>query len=170
MSRRSRHRRIRHARGPKVFFRLTGAFIALSLLVTLAGVAGTAAAVTTWLHGLPDYKSPSAFELAQPTKIYSADGKLLAKFYLQNREIVPLSQIATSLTDGVVAVEDERYFEHGGVDPVGIVRAAFTTASGDRQGASTITQQYVRNTVLLDERTQMTLARKVREAYVAIEI
>jgi 1A family penicillin-binding protein len=140
------------------------------LILTAVGTTAAFAVVTTWLKGLPDYQSPDAFQVAQPTKIYSADGKLLAKFFLQNREVVPISQISTSLTDGVVAVEDERFFQHGGVDPVGIIRAAFTTASGDRQGASTITQQYVRNTVMLDERTQMTLARKVREAYVATEI
>ena len=170
MSRRARQRRSRQGGAARVFLRLVGVFLALSLLLTAVGAATTAAAVTTWLHGLPDYRSPSAFELAEPTKIYSADGKLIAKFYLQNREIVPLSQIATSLADGIVAVEDERYFEHGGVDPLGIVRAAFTTVTGDRQGASTITQQYIRNTVLFDERREMTLARKVREAYLAIEI
>jgi 1A family penicillin-binding protein len=133
-------------------------------------VATATAAVKTWLKDLPDYTSPEAFEIAQPTKIYSADGKLLAKLYLQNREVVPMSAISTNLVNGLIAVEDERYFQHGGVDPVGIMRAALTTVKGDRQGASTITQQYIRNTILLDERTEMTLARKVREAYLAIEI
>jgi penicillin-binding protein 2D len=150
--------------------RIGGVLFGVVLLVTLAGVATAAAAVTMWLKGLPDYKSPEAFQIAQPTKIYSADGQLLAKLYLQNREVVPMSQIATNLSNGIVAVEDERYFHHGGIDPTGILRAAFTTASGDRQGASTITQQYIRNTILLDERLDMTLRRKVREAYLAIEI
>ena len=145
-------------------------FLVVLLLVTSVGTAAAFAAVTTWLKGLPDYRSPAAFQVAQTTKVYSADGKLLAKFYLQNREVVPMSQIATSLSDGVVAVEDERFYQHGGVDPVGIIRAMFTTANGDRQGASTITQQYIRNTILLDERTQMTIERKVREAYLAQEI
>jgi penicillin-binding protein 2D len=140
------------------------------LLVTAAGVTTAVAAVNVWLKGLPDYQSPGAFQVAQPTKIYSADGKLLAKLYLQNREVVPMSEIATSLVNGVVAVEDERFYTHGGVDPIGILRAAFVTAAGDRQGASTITQQYIRNTILLGERTQMTLARKVREAYLAQEV
>jgi penicillin-binding protein 2D len=140
------------------------------MLLLVAGAAVGMAAVNTWLKDLPDYTSPDAFEIAQPTKIYSADGQMLAKLYLQNREVVPMSAISTNLVNGVVAVEDERYFQHGGVDPVGIVRAVLTTARGDRQGASTITQQYIRNTVLLDERTDMTLARKVREAYLAIEV
>ena len=150
--------------------RIAGVFLGVLLLVTVVGVATAFAAVSDWLKGLPDYQSPNAFQLAQPTKIYSADGKLLAKLYLQNREVVPISEMASDLVNGVVAVEDERYYQHGGVDPVGIVRAVFTTASGDRQGASTITQQYIRNTILLDERTQMTLQRKVREAYLAVEV
>jgi penicillin-binding protein 2D len=150
--------------------RIGGVLFGVGLLVTLAGVATAAATAKVWLKDLPDYRSPEAFQVAQPTKIYSADGQLLAKLYLQNREVVPMSQIATSLSNGIVAVEDERYFHHGGIDPTGIIRAALTTAGGDRQGASTITQQYIRNTILLDERLDMTLRRKVREAYLAIEI
>lgn len=150
--------------------RIAGVLLVVFLLLAGASSAVAYATVTTWLQGLPDYQSPTAFEVAQPTLVYSANGVLLAKFYLQNRDVVPISQMATSVVDGVIAVEDERYYEHGGVDPVGIIRAVFATSGGDRQGASTITQQYVRNTVLLGERTQMTLERKVREAYLAMQI
>lgn len=156
--------------------RVVVVWVALLLVFVLAGlaVAGAASAVMitqNWLSGLPDYTSPTAFEVAQATKVYSADGKLLAMLYLQNRQVVPMSQIATSLANGIVAVEDERFFDHGGVDPVGIVRAALTDLQGNRrQGASTITQQYIRNTVLVNEMTQRTLRRKVREAYLALEL
>lgn len=170
MSRRSRERRSRRTKGSTIFLRVAGVVLGVVLVLGLAGAATAVAAVNTWLQGLPDYTNPQAFAVAQPTKIYSADGKLLARLYLQNREVVPISQMSTSVVDGVIAVEDERYYEHGGVDPLGIVRALFTTASGDRQGASTITQQYVRNTILLDERTQITLERKVREAYLAEQV
>lgn len=170
MSRRSRERRARRTHPSKTFLRIVGVVLGVVLLLGVVGAATAVAAVNSWLQGLPDYTNPKAFELAQPTKIYSADGKLLAKLYLQNREVVPMSQMASDLVHGVIAVEDERYYQHGGVDPIGIVRAVFSTASGDRQGASTITQQYIRATILLDERTQMTLARKVREAYLAEEI
>lgn len=139
-------------------------------MLTLVGAASAYAVVQGWLKGLPDYTSQNAFEVAQATRVYSADGQLLAKLYLQNRDVVPISQIATSMSQGVVAVEDERFYQHGGVDPLGIVRAMFSTAGGDRQGASTITQQYVRNTILLGERNNMTLARKVREAYLAMQV
>ncbi|MDR3687420.1 MAG: PBP1A family penicillin-binding protein [Coriobacteriia bacterium] len=153
-----------------IFLRIAGALLVVLLLLAVAGSAVAYATVTTWLQGLPNYQSPAAFQVAQPTVVYSADGKLLARFYLQNRDVVPISQMSTDLVNGLVAVEDERYFEHGAVDPVGIVRAAFQTSGGNRQWASTITQQYVRNTVLLGERTQMTLERKVREAYLAIQV
>ena len=156
--------------GSKVLLKLSLVLLVLVMLLSVASTAVAAGVVWTWLQNLPDFKSPTAFQVAQPTKVYSADGKLLAKFFLQNREMVPMSQMATSLVKGVVDVEDERFYEHGGVDPVGVARAALSSAEGDRQGASTITQQYVRNTVLLDERTQMTLARKVREAYISIEL
>lgn len=143
--------------------RIAEVLLGVLLLVTVAGVATAFAAVSTWLKGLPDYQSSNAFQLAQPTKIFSADGKLLAKLHLQNREVVPISEMASDLVNGVIAVEDERYYQHGGGDPVGIVRAAFTTASGDRQGASTITPQYIRNTILLDERTRMTCSARCRK-------
>ena len=82
------------------------------------------ASCRSWLKDLPDYKAKNAFEVAQATKIYSADGKLLARLYLENREVVPISQISPDLVNAVVAVEDERFYQHKGVDPVGLVRAA----------------------------------------------
>jgi len=148
-------------------------FAVLSVVVLVIGAAGAVTAyglVSQWLQNLPDYQSKNAFDVAQATRIYSADGKLLARLYLENREVVPLSQISPYVVNGVVAVEDERFYQHHGVDPIGLVRAVVRTASGDRQGASTITQQYIRNTILLDEMTDMTLRRKVREAYLAIEL
>ena len=134
------------------------------------GAAAAFGIVQKWLQDLPDYKAKNAFEVAQATKIYSADGKLLARLYLENREVVPLSQISPYLVNGVVAVEDERFYSHNGVDPIGLVRAAVRTASGNRQGASTITQQYIRNTILLDERTDMTYAAQGARGVPGLEL
>jgi 1A family penicillin-binding protein len=169
-SRRARIRRTRKVSLPSIALKVGAVVLAALLLLSIIGVASAFALVRSWLKDLPDYKSKSAFEVAQATKIYSADGKLLARLYLENREVVPISVIATSLTEGIVSIEDERYYSHSGVDPIGLARAMVKTASGNRQGASTITQQYVRNTILLDERTQMTATRKVREAYLAMEL
>ena len=169
-NRRARLRRTNKISASSIALRVGAVLLSALLLLSVVGVTSAYALVRSWLKDLPDYKSKSAFEVAQPTKIYSADGKLLAKLYLENREVVPISEIATSLTEGVVSIEDERFYDHGGIDPIGLVRATLKTASGTRQGASTITQQYVRNTLLLDERTQMTATRKVREAYLAMEL
>jgi penicillin-binding protein 2D len=168
--RRSRLRRTSKVSVSSIVLRVAAVLVSVVLMLALVGVASAFALVQSWLKDLPDYKSKNAFEVAQATKIYSADGKLLARLYLENREVVPISEIATSLTDATVSIEDERFYSHSGVDPIGLVRAMVKTASGDRQGASTITQQYVRNTILLDERTQMTATRKVREAYLAMEL
>ncbi|MGV8082779.1 MAG: transglycosylase domain-containing protein [Coriobacteriia bacterium] len=147
-----------------------GLFAVLLAGIMISGLAGVSI-ISGWLKDLPDYQSTDAFQLTQPTRIYSADGVLLAKLYLENREIVPMSQIATSLADAVVAVEDERFYKHKGVDPAGIVRAFISNAnSSGQQGGSTITQQLVRNTVLIDEKNEDTLRRKVREAFIALEM
>ncbi len=145
-------------------------FLVAAMLLT--GSASAAAVVTTWLEDLPDYESPEAFQVAEATRIYSADGVLLAKLYLENRTVVPISEISTDLANGVVAVEDERFYEHDGVDIPGIARAAvMDVMSGSLdEGASTITQQYIDNTLLLDERLQRDFRYKAREAFLAMEL
>ncbi len=170
-SRRVRARR-RH-KGPKLIaVKLVAVTLIVMLTMMFAGAATAYAFVMGWLEDLPDYQSPDAFAVAQATTIYSADGVLLARLYLENRTVVPISQISTDLVDAIVAVEDERYYQHKGIDLQGIARAAvidIMSGSAD-EGASTITQQYIRNTVLLNERTDISFKRKVREAYLAMEL
>jgi 1A family penicillin-binding protein len=167
----SRLRRARHANGRTIILSVLaiGAVLTFALIVAGAGLAY--AFVMDSLKGLPNVDDPNAFKLAQPTKIYSANGKLLANFYLENREIVPISAISTDLAHAVVAVEDERFYQHNGVDTVGILRALMIdlTAGSTKEGASTITQQYVRNTILSQERYDITITRKIREMYLAYE-
>lgn len=172
MSRRRRIRRSRRGAASRIAVRALTLAVAVAAVLSAAGVTVAYGLVETWLKDLPDYESPSAFRVAQPTRIYSADGKLLARLYLENRIIVPYDTIAQGVKDGVVAVEDERYYQHRGVDLVGVARAAVkdVIAGGVEEGASTITQQYVRNTVLSHEQFDVTFARKVREIYVAREL
>ncbi|MBE0416947.1 MAG: PBP1A family penicillin-binding protein [Coriobacteriia bacterium] len=169
----TRRRRARRSRGgPRIVLGVLAAGLFGVLTLLLFGTAGAYGVLSSWLQDLPDYESPDAFEVAQTTRVYSADGVLLARLYLENRTVVPMSAIATDLVDAVVAVEDERFYSHDGIDLYGIARAAIrdiVTGSPD-EGASTITQQYIRNTVLLDERTDISLARKVREAFLAREL
>lgn len=169
-SRRSRARR-RHTGAPIAV--VTAIAVAAAGLFVVAGSVATAyAVVSSWLQDLPDYESSDAFQVAQATRIYSNDGTLIARLYQENRTVVPISKIATDLPNAIVAVEDERFFSHDGIDLQGIARAAVKDiiAGSVEEGASTITQQYIRNTVLLDERTEISIARKVREAFLAREL
>jgi penicillin-binding protein 2D len=170
MSSRLRRDKDKHNRS-KIIVRVLAVGGVLTLILLLAAVAVGYAFVMDSLKGLPDANDPNAFKLAQPTKVYSADGKLLADFYLENRQIVPIGSISTDLQHAVVAVEDERFYQHSGVDTVGIVRALVTdlTTGSTKEGASTLTQQYIRNTILSQERYKITVTRKIREMYLAYQ-
>lgn len=167
-----RTRRARaHSKTHFVGFSLAGllGFIAL-LCVALAVSLG--ALVTTWLQDLPDYTSADAFLVAEPTRVYDADGNEIVAYYLQNRRSVDLDQISDYVKRGTIDTEDKRFYQHNGVDSEGILRAAVgqVFGGGEQGGGSTITQQLVRWTVLSDEQFENTLRRKVREAYISIQM
>lgn len=119
---------------------------------------------------------------SQSTKVVTSDGKPIATFYAENRVRVPLDQISLHMKHAVIAIEDTRFYEHAGVDPQGIMRALTSNlSSGGRQGASTITQQYVTN-VLNESRLsegnteeivlsgQKSIGDKLREMKLALEL
>ncbi|MFC0675620.1 penicillin-binding protein [Brachybacterium hainanense] len=120
--------------------------------------------------------------LNQSSRIEAADGSLLATFYYQNRVMVPLEEISPYVQHAVVAEEDRRFYEHGGIDIRGTARALLSnSAGGSTQGGSTLTQQYVKNALLMDaqqrgddeakaEATEQTYGRKAREAKLAISL
>ncbi|MCB5292943.1 transglycosylase domain-containing protein [Arthrobacter sp. SO3] len=117
------------------------------LMIPAAAVAGSAAGFSARLvESLPDELKIDT--PAQTTTVLANDGSVMATFFSQNRDSVPLKQMSPSLRDGIVAIEDARFYEHGGIDPTGILRALAATAGGGRQGASTITQQYVNNVII----------------------
>lgn len=170
-SRRRRARRVGGTSAGTIVLRVAAVFAVVFLLIVAAAAVAAGATVSSYLKDLPTADNPNAFKVAEATMIYSADHKLLARFYLENRTVVPISEMSSDLANGVVAIEDSRFYVHNGVDPRGILRAVFADLSrGNKsQGASTIDQQYIRNTILLNERTSRTLARKIREAYLAME-
>lgn len=172
MSRRSRLRRTHGHSTAKTLGSILIAILVVGLLALAAAAVGAILVMSSWLKNLPNIDSPNAFSVAQTTKIYSADNKLLANLYLENRRVVPIKDISTHVQKAIIAVEDQRFYEHNGVDWVGIVRAAATNlvSGGVHEGASTLTQQYIRNTVLANERTDISLRRKVREAYLAYQL
>ncbi|QDY43301.1 peptidoglycan glycosyltransferase/peptidoglycan DD-transpeptidase MrcA [Candidatus Pantoea soli] len=118
---------------------------------------------------LPDVNTLKDVRLQTPMQVYSADGELIAQYGEKRRVPLTLQQMPPELIKAFIATEDSRFYEHHGVDPVGIFRAAsIALMSGHAsQGASTITQQLARNFFLSPERTLM---RKIKEAFLAIRI
>jgi membrane peptidoglycan carboxypeptidase len=132
-------------------------------LVLLAAVAFVVGYLTT------DIPDPNKDFTAQTTFVYYADGKSeIGSFATQNRTSIPLSDVPQHVQQAVIAAEDRSFYTNKGIDPKGILRAAFSNARGNStQGASTITQQYVKIFYLSQERT---LTRKVKEAFVSLKL
>lgn len=118
---------------------------------------------------LPDVATLRDVRLQIPMQVYSADGELIAQYGEKRRIPVTLQQIPPLMIQAFIATEDSRFYDHHGVDPMGIFRAASVALFSGRisQGGSTITQQLARNFFLSPERT---LTRKIKEAFLAIRI
>jgi membrane peptidoglycan carboxypeptidase len=116
-----------------------------------------------------DIPSPNTDFQTEASHIYYADGKTeLGKFATQNRDIVGYDEMAQDVKDAVVAAENQSFWTDKGIDPKGILRAAFSNASGNStQGASTITQQYVKILYLTQEQSYK---RKIKEAILSLKI
>lgn len=119
--------------------------------------------------------TPSAADLRSakaeyPTVLRTADGKDLAVFRRLNREWVALARISPSVVDALIAAEDHRFYDHGGIDFRRTAAAVLYTLSGDRQGGSTITQQLARNLYPDEIGRAPTLTRKLKEAITALKI
>ena len=141
--------------------------------VCLVGLIVVAGICVSWLQNLPDYSDADAFNTIKPTEVYASDRTtLIARFQLENRiPLTSLDQISAFVVEGTVATEDERFYKHSGFDLIGIGRAVVNNMTGGTlEGASTITQQLVRNTVLADEMTDLTYKRKVREIFLATQM
>ena len=118
---------------------------------------------------LPSLEALTDYQPKIPLRIYSADGKLIGEFGEERRAVVRITEVPPVLRDAILAAEDERFYQHGGVDYVGVARAALSNfmAGGARQGASTITMQVARNFFLSKEKT---LTRKFNEVLLAFKI
>ena len=125
-----------------------GGVLAAGLVMPAAGATSTVTNTAVRLFDdLPEeLDSPP---LSQKSVILAADGTLLAEFFSQNRIVVPLDQMSQPMRDAVVAIEDHRFYEHGAIDPRGMMRALVQNVTTDsNQGGSTLTQQYVKNVLL----------------------
>ena len=135
---------------------LLGALVATSVVLGLLGaglvmpaVGATGAIVRQGVHVFDTLPSDFALTpLSQQSRILASDGTLIATPYDENRIIVPLAQIAPVMRQAQIAIEDSRFYEHGGVDLYGVGRAFVANLGGGyTQGASTLTQQYVKITL-----------------------
>ncbi len=99
-----------------------------------------------WLFGYsPNIKDIKTPDMNIASEVYTADGKLIGKYYKENRTPVAYSKIAPSVVDALIATEDVRFFKHSGIDFRSIISSTISTAKGDKRGASTITQQLAKN-------------------------
>ncbi|MBY0264906.1 MAG: penicillin-binding protein 1A [Burkholderiales bacterium] len=145
-------------------FPLLLVFLLASAAVLVLGFAAVLISPT-----LPSLEILTDYRPKIPLRVYSADGKLIGEFGEERRAVVKLEQVPKPLISAILAAEDERFFQHGGVDYVGVARAALSnfTSGGVRQGASTITMQVARNFFLSKEKT---LTRKFNEMLLAFKI
>src|SRR5262247_2129851 len=134
-----------------------------------AGVVLLAFASAIVYPTLPSLEVLTDYRPKIPLRVYSADGKLIGEFGEERRAVVSIKDVPKPLINAILAAEDERFYQHRGVDYVGVARAAMSNfaSGGVRQGASTITMQVARNFFLSKERT---ITRKFNEMLLAFKI
>ena len=157
-----------------------GGLLIAGLAVPLAGMSAEVGKTTaTAMDSLPaELTMPPQ---AQRSRVLMADGSPLVNFYEENRQYVPLSKIAPIMQKAQIAIEDHRFYEHGAMDLQGTMRALVSTVRGNTQGASTLTQQYVKmvqisaaaargDTEGVEKAQENTIARKIQELRYAIAL
>ncbi len=144
-------------------------FLGLGVVVAVLGGCALYAFYLQIDRSLPSTQSLKNYHPPTVSTMYAADGTVLGEFYTERRYLVPLEEMPSHLLKSFLAAEDTRFYEHKGVDPVGIIRAMFKNMQAGEivQGGSTITQQVVKSLLLTPERT---FIRKVKEAILAYKI
>ncbi len=143
-------------------------FIGISLIGILAFVLFMATIFTVAQNKLPSINLITSYKPKMPMRIYTADNYLIGEFGDEKREFVPIENIPKIMQHALIAIEDERFYKHNGIDLWGLLRAALSNLKGGHgQGASTITMQVARNFFLSNERT---LKRKIYEMLLANKI
>jgi len=137
------------------------------LIVVGAGVAGLMLLLA--YPNLPSLEALTDYQPKVPLRVYTSDGELIGEFGEERRSVIAIAEVPQQLKNAIIAAEDERFYQHQGIDYVGVLRAAYSNliAGGRRQGASTITMQVARNFFLSSEKT---LTRKLYEALLAFKI
>ncbi|HMD53033.1 MAG TPA: transglycosylase domain-containing protein, partial [Phycisphaerae bacterium] len=140
--------------------------LVLSCVAALAGALVIVFSAIVIYPTLPSLASLTDYQPNIPLRVYSAEGLLIGEFGEERRAMVKIEQVPQAMRDAILSAEDERFYQHGGVDYVGVLRAALSNfiAGGVHQGASTITMQVARNFFLTKEKR---FARKFAEVLLA---
>ncbi|SMC23699.1 penicillin-binding protein 1A [Desulfacinum hydrothermale DSM 13146] len=143
--------------------------VALVVMVVMVGAFVVTAAYIQLERSLPSIQSLKEYRPPVVSRMYAADGTLIGEFYTERRYVRPLASFPRHVIQAFLAAEDARFYEHGGVDVAGIVRAMIKNVRAGQivQGGSTITQQVVKSLLLSPERTYI---RKIKEAILAYRI
>lgn len=151
-----------------------GFSFATGVLVFVAASAAAGLLLFQASKDLPDYESLAKYEPPVMTRIHAHDGSLISEFARERRIFVPVNSVPKRVIGAFLSAEDKRFYEHGGLDFQGILRAVVSAGEAkmrgskkNLQGASTITQQVAKNFLLTNERT---MERKIKEAILAIRI
>src|SRR5690242_8083159 len=156
----------------KLLIRFFGWIFALGTVLFLVGIAAAAGLFWHYSKDLPDYSQLQDYEPPVMTRVHASDGSLVAEYARERRLYLPIQAIPKLVLNAFIAAEDKSFYEHGGLDFQGILRAAMfmvqNYGTGRRpQGASTITQQVAKNFLLTNE---VSLQRKVKEALLSLKI
>ncbi|WP_342618822.1 penicillin-binding protein 1A [Rhodoferax sp. GW822-FHT02A01] len=140
----------------------------LGLAAVLSGLIVLAIALSVAFPNLPDISDLSDYRPKLPLRIYSAEGDLLGEFGEERRNLAPIKDIPKVMSNAVLAIEDARFYQHGGVDYMGVIRAGLANVGRAKsQGASTITMQVARNVYLSSEKT---FTRKIYEILLTFKL
>jgi penicillin-binding protein 1A len=156
----------------KFMLRLLGFLFAGGTILFVVGVAAAAGLMWHFSQDLPDYSQLQDYEPPVMTRVHAADGSLVAEYARERRLYIPIQAVPRLVINAFLAAEDKSFYDHGGLDFIGIARAAVAYVenygTGRRpQGASTITQQVAKNFLLSNE---LSLTRKLKEALLALKI
>ncbi|MEL6287823.1 MAG: transglycosylase domain-containing protein, partial [Pseudomonadota bacterium] len=155
-------------RRPNSLLRFFGFCFAFGSMVFLIGAAVGGIVLLHTARELPDFEVLAKYEPPVMTRVHANDGRLIAEYAIERRIYVPVNTIPKMVINAYLSAEDKNFFEHKGLDYVGIARAVLIKAQGGRlTGASTITQQVAKNFLLTSERT---FDRKLKEAILAMRI
>jgi penicillin-binding protein 1A len=156
----------------KLMLRFFGFLFAAGTILFVVGVAAAAGLMWHFSKDLPDYSQLQDYEPPVMTRVHAADGSLIAEYARERRLYIPIQAVPKMVISAFLAAEDKNFYEHGGLDFVGIARAGVNYienyGSGRHpQGASTITQQVAKNFLLSNE---VSFTRKIKEALLALKI